>query len=358
MQHKLNKITSVNLDLLRAVAVSCVYFSHLIGAIRAPTFGSLGRFGVIIFFVHTSLVLMESLERSESAAGGDSLLVRVFWLRRAFRIYPLAMLTVLIVACCRVPFAPGLAYTWIGGKSFLSNFFLVQNLTRKPDILGPLWSLPLEVQMYIILPFAYFAVRGRLHYRSIVLWIVSVAFALTLPTLSSRLNVFLFAPCFTSGIVAYDLLRSQRWKWKLPSWTWPIGIVVFIMLFGPHDNVDFTIKIRRAWGISLLLGVLCANVKELPSGVLQRICHWIAEHSYGIYLSHVILIWFAIDRISTAHLWIRIVVLIVTSFAIPALLYVSVEKPFILMGNHLAGRIYRERQKRISLQQVHATLID
>ncbi len=51
---------SPNLDFLRAIAVLAVYYVHpriMLGA--KP--GMMGLFGVLLFFVHTSLVLMMSL---------------------------------------------------------------------------------------------------------------------------------------------------------------------------------------------------------------------------------------------------------------------------------------------------------
>lgn len=343
---------SVNLDLLRAVAVLCVYFSHLTAAFNIRNFGSLGRFGVLVFFVHTSFVLMESLERLETSAESDSRLTIAFWLRRFFRIYPLAILFVALAAIFHIPDSPGQIYTWIGVKAFLSNLALTQTLTYSPNILAPLWSLPLEVQMYFMLPFAYFAVRSGRRYRSIILWILSVLMALTLPRVSARLDVFTFAPCFTSGIVAYDLIRSKAWKWKLPSWAWPVGIALIVALFGPNDDMNLHVKIRRAWALSLLLGFLYPNVEELSSNALQKLFHWIAEHSYGIYLSHIVVIWFAVDRMAGSPIWARGMVLVVGSIAIPALLYASVEKPLILMGSHVARRLLRSEVEKRARQLV------
>ena len=58
----------------------------------------LAQQGVLMFFIHTSLVLMMSLERL-----GEVRTIQRFYVRRAFRIYPLAVLTVLIALLIRVP---------------------------------------------------------------------------------------------------------------------------------------------------------------------------------------------------------------------------------------------------------------
>jgi peptidoglycan/LPS O-acetylase OafA/YrhL len=337
-----SKEVSANLDLLRAIAVMSVFSTHLISAtLHDRSFGSLGRFGVIIFFVHTSFVLMASLQRLERTASSDSSLALAFWIRRFFRIYPLAVLFVILVAVFRIPPSPGQTYAWVGLKSFLANLALIQNLIVSKEILGVLWSLPLEVQMYVILPFAYFAIRGDRRYRSLALWMLSVLLALTLPMINWRLGVFRYAPCFTSGVVAFDLIRSKRWKWKLPAWVWPIGIFTAIALFGPHDDISLPHKMYRAWALSLLLGGLFAIVEEGQSNWMHRIFHWIAEHSYGIYLSHSVVLSIVFYGMENFPLWAQIAALIVGAAGIPAVLYVSIEEPLILAGGHVARRLLR-----------------
>jgi peptidoglycan/LPS O-acetylase OafA/YrhL len=341
MPPSVQKKISVNLDLLRAVAVLLVYYGHLHAVLYSRSYASLGRFGVILFFVHTSFVLMASLQRLDLPHKSHRSLAFAFWIRRFFRIYPLAILFVVLVPLFHIPSDPAKLYVWIGLKDFISNLALVQNLTYSTDILSPLWSLPLEVQMYLLLPFAYFAIRGDRRYRSLALWALSVVLALTLPHLSARLDVFLYAPCFTSGIVAFDLLRSQRWSWKLPAWTWPLGILATIALFGPHDNVSLPNKIVRAWLCSLLIALLYANVKEGQPNWAHRIFHWIAEHSYGIYLSHIVIFWIVFYRMAELPHWMQFATLITGSIGIPALLYVSIEKPLVEVGAHVARRLLR-----------------
>src|SRR5512141_1244622 len=96
---------SPNLDFLRALAVLFVFVDHLLlthGIQRILFFSpaDLGRVGVYFFFVHTSLVLLMSLERTRLTGIRK---VMHFYFRRMFRIYPLAIFFVLLVSLCTVP---------------------------------------------------------------------------------------------------------------------------------------------------------------------------------------------------------------------------------------------------------------
>jgi peptidoglycan/LPS O-acetylase OafA/YrhL len=328
-----------NLDLLRAVAVLCVFTSHLIGTLGPYSPGSLGRFGVIIFFVHTTFVLMGSLDRIEkSGLTNKWCLSAAFYVRRFFRIYPLALFIILLTPVFHIPIVPLDAYHWPGTKAFLSNLALSENLTNSPDVLGPLWSLPLEVQMYVLLPLAYFAVR-RGKYGSIPLWILSVVLALTTDGISVRYSVFTFAPCFTSGIVAYDLMRMPGRK--MPAWTFPLAIPAIIIAFGPMDDIALSMdgKRPRAWALSLVLGLVIARVQDGALPAVRPVAHWIAEHSYGIYLSHVVIFWFALNIMKSSQPWLRSLTLAAGSVGVPVLLYRFIEKPLIAAGARLASLI-------------------
>ena len=92
---------STNLDFLRSVAVLLVFFSHFFSLLlgKGEKWGflfHLGQLGVLMFFVHTCLVLMWSLERSNFQ--GWRLFVS-FYIRRAFRLYPLSVVCVLLAYC-------------------------------------------------------------------------------------------------------------------------------------------------------------------------------------------------------------------------------------------------------------------
>lgn len=328
-----------------------VFFAHLGNTEQNHyRFAGLGILGVVIFFVHTSIVLMASLHRLEKSAGSLRSLALAFWIRRFFRIYPLSILCVIVVTAFRIPVSDCVGCGWIGIKGFLANLALVQNLTGSVNVEGALWTLPIEIQMYLILPFAYLAVHGERRFRSLALWPLSLLLALASLATFSIGNLFFYAPCFTSGIVAYDLIRSRVSARKLPAWIWPVGVAAMIALFGPYDGVVSGGRFLRAWGLSLLLGILYANVKEIQISWINEVFHWIAERSYGIYLSHPIAMWIALNRMAQFPLWVRITSLIVLAIVIPALLYPSIEKPLISAGGHLAKRLLKHSNTNKNIQ--------
>jgi peptidoglycan/LPS O-acetylase OafA/YrhL len=225
---------SPNLDLLRSFAVLFVVGFHVLYlfehrhsryAIRLRLFHSIGHWGVLIFFVHTSLVLMFSLERQELRFPGKPTYIP-FLTRRVFRIYPLSIAIVLLVTLSKLPVAyltDGklmAAYLQVGGV--LSNLLLLQNLTHADSVIIPLWSLPYEMQMYLLLPPLFFLVRSTRHFWSIPLLWAAAAFFGSHGGWLERNGIpdfIIYVPCFLSGIVAYKLTKT--WSLRLPAFLWP-----------------------------------------------------------------------------------------------------------------------------------------
>lgn len=127
-------ITS-NLNILRSTAVSLVLLNHVLRiwglkhgilSFHDEFARCLGRLGVLLFFVHTSLVLSFSLERIGSRGWQ---LFRTFLVRRAFRLYPLSIVCILVIFAFQIPSMPYrrfVPYSWGG---WLSNLALTTDLT-------------------------------------------------------------------------------------------------------------------------------------------------------------------------------------------------------------------------------------
>jgi peptidoglycan/LPS O-acetylase OafA/YrhL len=317
---------SSNLDLLRSIAVLLVLFDHLCRHYyldRIGIFGvaDVGTFGVLLFFVHTSLVLMQSMRRS-GLTGLN--LVKNFYVRRVFRIYPLSILTVLAAVALHLH-ADGRGIVF-GPRPHLlelaSNLLLVQNLTYSDSIVGPLWSLPIEVQMYLLLPFFFFWRKPPV-WALVLLWGVCGLLGHWPQTVAALgwFTLLLYVPNFLPGIIAFNVPERRM----IPSYLWPPFILLLAVLYtiGPS---------RRAGAVlCLLLGLMIPLFQEVTFPPLQCIGKWIATYSYGIYLAHSFCIWLALTLF---HSWTLFIAMIMV---LPVALYHGIEHPAIKLGTKLAG---------------------
>lgn len=324
-----------NLDVLRAIAVLTVLIAHTSLILTKARFGErfafgldmyiLGQFGVLLFFVHTALVLMRSMERMKLAGNG---LIRRFYIRRAFRIYPLSLLLVLSVATFSIPpsASPPSTYSWQGWNWFIANLLLMQNLLRassisSASISGPLWSLPFEVQMYLVLPAIFLWLRGKSFGRLLVLYVGGL--------LLSYMHVLLmFIPCFLAGVVAYKV--SQVMRPRLPSWLWLPFLLALLIVRLLRPGI-YTIA-----EATLFVGLMIPLFRTMPSGLLVSSAARVAKYSYGIYLWHTPLLWLFYEHLNVP-VWERLTGFVLGVCLLPVLSYHVVEEPLIQFGKRLAA---------------------
>ncbi|MBI1809138.1 MAG: acyltransferase [Gemmatimonadetes bacterium] len=329
-----------NLDVLRSLAVLLVVLDHAIELVAVKTgrqvaaeVFALGRLGVVLFFVHTSFVLMRSLERLH--VHRRHLLLR-FYVRRAFRIYPLSVATVLFVLLARVPDMPWNAYREPGLRDVVSNLALTMNLSHSAPVLLPLWSLPLEVQMYVILPLAFLAVRGpRGILVASLLWVASILLGLAQSEVWHRVFLLQFGPCFMAGVLAYALSRTT--SPVVPSMAWPAGLVALAAAYvGLQHGTDRLHPPALAWGASLAVALAIPLCRGIGPGWLARASNQLARYSYGVYLTHCIAIWAGFFALPRAPLALRLLVCLAVLVALPLASYRFVEEPLIKIGRRLS----------------------
>jgi peptidoglycan/LPS O-acetylase OafA/YrhL len=315
---------SPNLDFLRSAAVLMVLFDHLCRRFYRDHLGwfgvaDVGVFGVLLFFVHTALVLMYSMQRSGLCGLA---LVKNFAVRR---VYPLSILAVLTAVGLHLH-ADGRGISFgprPGAVEFVSNLLLIQNLTFSDSIIGPLWSLPIELQMYLLLPIL-FLWRKRSFWKLILLWGLSgiLGHLLVFPALG-WFTLLLYIPNFLPGVIAFELPETRT----IPSYLWP----PFILLLGAL----YALEPARRFGaeLCLLLGLMIPRFREIKLTPVRLVSKWIATYSYGIYLAHSFCIWFALTRF---HSWTLFAVMIVV---LPVALYHGIEHPAIKLGTRLANKL-------------------
>jgi len=324
---------SANLDMLRATAVLCVFFHHLKETWITGTTGDLswhfGQLGVLIFFVHTSLVLMFSMERLRL---NGSALVTAFYIRRWFRIYPLSMFCVLCTYCW-LPWMPG-GGKWIAADLW-TNLTLTQNLFHRTNIINVFWTLPLEVQMYIFLPFLFFFCKKRSVAYPAGFWFASIALAILQSKLTPRLNVFSYVPCFLGGVIAWRLIRQFE-TCRFSGWLWPIGMAASTSIWMTstlaHDMV-------YRWLFGIGLGLTIPWFRELSWKPLNIFSHVIAKYSYGIYLSHPVAMLFSFSRLQSYHPAVRWGCFIALAIGVPLAMYHCIESPMIRFGRNVSRQL-------------------
>ncbi len=258
------------LDGLRFFAFLAVYLEHTVGFgvsgshRHLPNWlgdllgaaGLAGTFGVDLFFVLSSYLITELLLRERALRG--ALDVPRFYVRRMLRIWPLYFL--FVFAAYALSFVvPGEALSWkhvVGYLFFFGNwtYFLAPVTT----VAGPLWSVSLEEQFYLIWP-----------------WVIRRASARQLANLALGLMAFALLMRLAMGL----LHPAEDWVSK-NSFTRIDGIAVGALLaVGLRGRVPNWSATSRAALLLACVGVLLAiaygfGLFRLPVGLLPLMLGW------------------------------------------------------------------------------------
>jgi peptidoglycan/LPS O-acetylase OafA/YrhL len=336
------KIERSNLDLLRAIAVLLVLLNHVLDLLVGPGRGqavmagearALGRAGVLMFFVHTSLVLMQSLERTKLSG---KLLFAQFYIKRVFRIYPLSIAMVLFFVVLSLPMDAwaGRPYVWRGMGFLAANIFLYQNVTWRVSVLSPLWSLPFEVQMYLVLPLIFVAMRAR---KSLLFLFAIYAGSVPLARMSPVLR---FVPCFLAGVIAYRILRIIQPRFRAMLWLPAILGIVGLYIVVPTSIFSQTkdpFSQTKDTLFCLMVGLAIPLFQDCQ-GLLAAAAAQVAKYSYGVYLGHtaVFLVFFRYLEMAD---WMRVVCSAIGIALVSIFCFHAIERPMMNLGSRMADRV-------------------
>lgn len=335
-------VLNTNLDFLRSFAVALVLFGHVLHFHGWETIGPfnldlMGGLGVLLFFVHTCCVLMSSLERQEQSGGRIKFFVS-FMIRRVFRIYPLGILAVLLVVLLHLPLAAVAPGHFSGFRpdsgDLIANLFLVMNLSHRAPVLGPMWSLPYEIQMYLLLPGLFlFVAANRGIAKTAIVWTAAIALGVLVLRRDPNPNFVTYVPCFLPGILAYQLQR--RYRPHLPAFLWPPTVALLATVFLWRQG-DVTWPIR--WALCLFIGLGIPLFSGISAPWLVRSTHLVAKYSYGIYLTHFFCVWFAFEYLHQLSLLAKVAIFLLLAAGLPVLFYHLLEEPMIRHGKRVAAQ--------------------
>ena len=341
---------SPNLDLLRSFAVLSVFVDHI-----ASTFGiaqrtglwfwALGHWGVLLFFVHTSFVLMMSMERLRL----DGLkLHTTFYIRRLFRIYPLSIVAVVVVVMTGIPVANWEANTHLSHLTIFSNLILCQNLFHRSSVLAPLWVLPFLVQMDLLLPALFIFVRRTSIGPLVGVWLISVGIGRVQQLHGiDGLEIAEYIPCFLAGVIAYYISLRRKGR-SLPFGAWALTLCVMGAVYsGWGGRAGY--RPYQEWICCLVIGLVVVQCAESTHQFLNRLTHHIAKYSYGFYLGQVPVLWLVFVKLNDLRPSLQWPLFIFLIIAVPVASYHLIEHPLMRIGARMSSSEIKMRVLRPAL---------
>ncbi len=301
------------LDGLRGIAALLILFGHWIGLGVPAERGSLlyvlkralwlNASGVDLFFVLSGFLISGILIDERTSPN----LLRVFWRRRVARIVPLFVLFLAaFAALAHFPQPPLLEVNsqplWAHGL-FLSNLWTAWSGQWEASYLAITWSLAIEEQFYLVLPFiVLFAAPWQLPRIALL----TIAFAPLLRCLvwwlspgDLSLAAHMLMPCRADAF-AVGLLLAWEVRQPLPFWKRvPVSrlflsgaIVALLLAWLTRRNEWMGSLLYCAVGYSgcaLFYGwcvMMALHLRGMATLFAWSPLAWVGRHSYFIYLFH------------------------------------------------------------------------
>lgn len=224
------------LDGLRGMAILLVLLRHSVFGLETTSpvlagllaTGRLAWSGVDLFFVLSGFLIGGILLDARQSPR----YFRTFYIRRAYRIFPLYGLVTALFLFRHLPFRllPGhfgnvspLSIPWWSYITFTQNFFMVRLGWFGPQAMSVSWSLAVEEQFYLTIPLLIWLVRPK---RSFYVLVLAVIGAPVLRILLGHVLVhgdfarYVLTPCradaLSMGVLSAMLVRNPRaWHWLL-----------------------------------------------------------------------------------------------------------------------------------------------
>ncbi len=282
----IDSVTSLNIDIFRTFLAQWVILGHF-GAEFLPIALVPGRLAVWCFFILSGYLNMISFQRRRDC-GNWLYATRSYYIGRFWRIYPLLVFSYLIVSLVLgTPKNDDLwvlfpmVYTTIGLE--LSN--------------GVMWTLIIELQLYLLTPFLFNVAKAIKGWHWFLLGAIALVMVIQIPklhielfndphyiddrTMLGNLGFYMFGMVIGAGGQKLAGITSHTWRWL--SVILAVLSVVFLYRYNTgHAGVQFS------WGqyMAILASFL---VLSSMRPLLTRggfIFQFLGYYTYEIYVLH------------------------------------------------------------------------
>lgn len=265
-----NQRKNLDIELFRGYAIAITLVAHF-GALIPEYNAWLGYFwlggGVDLFFSISGFLITRSLLESLEANTSFLAYANLFWIRRVFRLWPAALfwssiaLTVSIFFNVERSFGDreSVLNSWFFGTLNIENLYIYVCANQNPPCgktpLWNYWSLSLEEQFYLLLPFILFFI-GR---RKLLIW-----------------------PCLI--IAVYQATSVRPWGsllWFIRSDALMYGTVIALGWHYYHSAFESVFRRPPRWCLQALLSILSVLLIVVARNDVSRHYHGLVAVTAG-----------------------------------------------------------------------------
>ena len=319
---------------------------------------NLGVIGVSFFFVLSGfLITFLMIEEKKSF---NSFSVKSFYLRRIFRIWPLYFL-ILILGFFILPnityipfFSENLEFNF--SPNLIIYLFILPNIALSifpaVPLIGQSWSIGVEEQFYLIWPiiFKFFKNFNLILLMKLLLLFVFMKFVVLLFSLQidsywllvvkKNLAMLKFENMIIGAMGAVILIRKDKYiRYVFNNIALFISITgVFFSLYIIPDYLRDGLHILHA----LFFIIVILNVSSNPKSFLKlenRFFNFLGRISYGIYMYHLIIIYFTIKMLMIYEIYSKLLlytISILITCIVSYISYIIFEKRFLNLKKKFA----------------------
>ena len=344
-----------NFDLIRLFAAFQVAILHINGHLQIKSPGAVWDGflkcirpfpGVPIFFTISGFLIFASYDNNQS--------LKKYFKNRYLRIYPLIYVITIITAILLIIFASGAVSFKSLGIWFTAQVTLFQYYT--PDALryfgvgtpnGALWTIPVEIEFYLLVPLLYFLNKKFGNIALIVLaacsfFIYTYLPGSSLPIVFKKLfevSILYYLLHFTVGIFLYLYFNKIKKYLENYGLLW-LGIyivffiIVFISMLTEDTGLYHDLYSPNLLGVvaDIILGITILSLAYTKPSFSYKILKG-NDYSYGVYVIHMVIVNVMVELSFIHNFWFLLVGL-ATVLMLAMLSWRFVEKPALALKNN------------------------